>query len=235
MSRQAFHILISRLHKIAGVIIVIQVLFWAAGGMVMSVFPIEEVRSEHNLKQAVPLDSSINFIDSLNKVASPSDVRSFQAGMISGQAVIQVTYKNEITEVYDAKSGEKLSPFSEDWARKIALADYNDQGTISSVEWMTEDNLYYRGKLPVWQVSFDDSANKVLYVSPRTGRIAARRSTLWRVYDTLWMLHIMDYKTRDNHNNWFLIIASFMLFFFSLSGLILLYFRLRKRDFKIFS
>lgn len=233
MSRQAFHILISRLHKIAGVIIVIQVLFWAAGGMVMSVFPIEEVRSEHNLKQAVPLDSSINFIESLNKVASPIDVQSFQAGMISGQAVIQVTYKNETMEVYDAKSGEKLSPFSEDWARKIALADYNDQGTISSVEWMPEDNLYYRGKLPVWKVSFDDSANKVLYVSPRTGRIAARRSTLWRVYDTLWMLHIMDYKTRDNHNNWFLIIASFMLFFFSLSGLILLYFRLRKRDFKI--
>lgn len=235
MSKQAFHILISRLHKIAGVIIVIQVLFWAAGGMVMSVFPIKEVRSEHNLKQAEPLDSSINFIESLNKVASPIDVQSFQAGMISGQAVILVTYKNETLEVYDAKSGEKLSPFSEDWARRIALADYNDQGTISSVEWMTEDNLYYRGKLPVWKVSFDDSANKVLYVSPRTGRIAARRSTLWRVYDTLWMLHIMDYKTRGDHNNWFLIIASFTLFFFSLSGLILLYFRLRKRDFKIFS
>lgn len=33
MSKQAFHILISRIHKIAGVIIVIQILFWAAGGM----------------------------------------------------------------------------------------------------------------------------------------------------------------------------------------------------------
>lgn len=87
---------------------------------------------------------------------------------------------------------------------------------------MEKDNLYYRGQLPVWKVSFNDSANKVLYVSPRTRHIAARRSTLWRVYDTLWMLHIMDYKTRDNHNNWLLIIASFMLFFFSLSGLILL-------------
>ena len=235
MSKQAFHILISRLHKIAGIIIVIQVLFWAAGGMVMSVFPIEEVRSEHNLKQAVPLDSSINFIESLNKVALPMDVQSFSAGMISDQAVIQVIYKDETLEVYDVKSGEKISPFNETWAKKIALSDYNDQGIISSVEWMTEDNLYYRGKLPVWKVNFDDSANKVLYVSPRTGLIAARRSTLWRVYDTLWMLHIMDYKTRDNHNNWFLIIASFMLFFFALSGVTLLYFRLRKRDFKILS
>ena len=235
MRKQAFHILISRLHKLAGVIIVIQVLFWAAGGIVMSVFPIKEVRSEHNLKPALALDSSINYVESLAKVANSKEVQSFGAGMITDQAVIHITYKDDSTEVYHAKSGEKLSPFDEAWAQKIALSDYNDQGTVSAVEWMTEDNLYYRGKLPVWKVSFDDAVNKILYVSPETGRIAARRSTLWRVYDTLWMLHIMDYKTRGNHNNWFLIIASFMLFFFSLSGLILLYFRLRKRDFKIFS
>lgn len=235
MGKQAFHILISRLHKIAGVIIVIQILFWAAGGMVMSVFPIEEVRSEHNLKQAMPINNTINYVARLSEITNPNDVLSFKAGMITDQAVLSVSFKDNSTEVYNVDSGDKLSPFNETWARKIALADYNDQGSISAVELMAEDNLYYRGQLPVWKVSFNDSANKVLYVSPRTGLIAARRSTLWRVYDTLWMLHIMDYKTRGDHNNWFLIIASFMLFFFSLSGLILLYYRLRKRDFKIFS
>ena len=232
MSKQAFHILISRLHKITGVIIVIQIMFWAAGGIVMSVFPIEEVRSEHNLKAPHPLDSSINFTQSLFTVADPVQVKSFEAGVITDLTVINVTYKDDTMEVYDAVSGKKLTPFNQEWAREIALADYNDKGTIASVEWMEEDNLYYRGILPVWKVSFDDSANKVLYVSPTSGRIAARRSTLWRVYDTLWMLHIMDYKDRHNHNNWFLIIASFTLFFFCLSGLVLLYFRLRKRDFK---
>ena len=232
MNKQAFHILISKLHKIAGVIIVIQILFWAAGGIVMSVFPIEEVRSEHNLKNPTPLNTEIDYVESLNKIAPSSEVKSFKASMITDQAVLSVTFKDDRMEVFDAISGEQLSPFNEDWAKKVALSDYNDKGTISSIEWMTEDNLYYRGPLPVWKVNFDDNANKVLYVSPRSGKIAARRSTLWRVYDTLWMLHIMDYKTRGDHNNWFLIIASFMLFFFSASGLVLLYFRLKKRDFK---
>lgn len=39
MSKQAFHILISRIHKIAGVIIVIQILFWPAGGKRQSLLP----------------------------------------------------------------------------------------------------------------------------------------------------------------------------------------------------
>jgi hypothetical protein len=34
-----------------------------------------------------------------------------------------------------------------------------------------------------------------------TGELVSRRHELWRAFDFLWMLHIMDYKEREDVNN----------------------------------
>ncbi len=57
----------------------------------------------------------------------------------------------------------------------------------------------------MWQLVFDDSDNTHLYVSTAAGKVTARRSGTWRLYDFLWSLHIMDYRTRDDFNNWLVI------------------------------
>jgi hypothetical protein len=85
--------------------------------------------------------------------------------------------------------------------------------------------IEYRGALPVWQLVFDDEAGTHLYVSPATGKVAARRSGVWRVYDFLWSLHIMDYQTRDNFNNWLVVIASAIGLVLTITGFGILVYR----------
>jgi hypothetical protein len=43
-----------------------------------------------------------------------------------------------------------------------------------------------------------------LYVSSEFGRVESFRNNKWRLFDLLWMMHTMDYKQRDNFNNWLL-------------------------------
>jgi hypothetical protein len=73
----------------------------------------------------------------------------------------------------------------------------------------------------VWRVTFTDDLETRLYISPETGAVTARRNKVWRLYDFFWMLHIMDYETRDNFNNPLVKIASATALLFSLTGVFL--------------
>ena len=77
----------------------------------------------------------------------------------------------------------------------------------------------------MWQVVFDDGDSSHLYVSPLTGKVVARRSSTWRVYDFLWSLHIMDYRDRDDFNNWLVVIAAAVALAMTVSGMVILAYR----------
>ena len=85
--------------------------------------------------------------------------------------------------------------------------------------------------MPLWAVHYEEAGDTTLYFSPYTGDIVARRHNLWRIFDFVWMLHIMDYDTRDDVNNALLRIASMTGVLFALSGawLLLYSFTRRKR------
>ena len=68
-------------------------------------------------------------------------------------------------------------------------------------------------------LNFDDPSETHLYVAPLTGKVVARRSGLWRTYDFLWSLHIMDYAERENFNHWPIIIVSLLGFALTISGI----------------
>ncbi|MEL7309454.1 MAG: hypothetical protein AAGK05_17435, partial [Pseudomonadota bacterium] len=74
----------------------------------------------------------------------------------------------------------------------------------------------------VWQVSFDDWLTTTLYLDSLTGKVITVRSTLWRIFDFFWMLHIMDYDERENFNNPLLISFSATSVLFCITGIILL-------------
>jgi len=57
--------------------------------------------------------------------------------------------------------------------------------------------------------------------------LVARRHQLWRWFDFLWMLHIMDYDQRIDANNLLLRISASLALLFSLSGAGLLVYSLR--------
>ena len=79
----------------------------------------------------------------------------------------------------------------------------------------------YRGRvLPVWKVSFDDSESLSLYLNPWTGELLSRRTNRWRIFDFLWMLHIMDFDERDDFNHPLLQVAAFLGLIIALSGVL---------------
>ena len=79
---------------------------------------------------------------------------------------------------------------------------------------------------PVWRIEFSDALDTRIYVSAETGAIEARRNEVWRLYDFFWMLHIMDYKEREDFNNLPLKIFAVTGTLFALTGIYLVAMRL---------
>ena len=59
------------------------------------------------------------------------------------------------------------------------------------------------------------------------GELRAVRTTLWRVYDVFWGLHIMDWSTRENFNSWWIKATSVLAILFGLAGVVLTVYRIR--------
>ncbi|HVL29538.1 MAG TPA: hypothetical protein VM326_02310, partial [Sphingomicrobium sp.] len=121
--------------------------------------------------------------------------------------------------VVDASNGQSLAPPSEAEIRAIARSTYTGSEPIASTALITQIPGEIRGrKPPLWRVEFDHWNKPTLYFSPATGELLTRRHELWRIFDFVWMLHIMDYDTRDNVNNLLLRVATWGAVLMALSG-----------------
>ena len=58
---------------------------------------------------------------------------------------------------------------------------------------------------------------------PNLAKITSVRNDNWRRFDFLWMLHVMDFETRDRITNWTLRIFSVLGLATILSGFYLFY------------
>lgn len=75
------------------------------------------------------------------------------------------------------------------------------------MELLTETNSHHEYReqpLPAYAVTFASPGNTTVYVSTELGTVQKYRNNKWRVFDFLWMLHTMDYQSRDNLGNWLL-------------------------------
>jgi hypothetical protein len=86
---------------------------------------------------------------------------------------------------------------------------------------VTQASPEYRGALPAWRVDFEGENAVSLYVATDTGAVTARRSMLWRTYDFLWSLHIMDFRNHEDFNTPLLIVATALALVMILTGIIL--------------
>lgn len=224
----SFKALVQRIHLWAGLILGAQVLLWMASGVVMSWFPIELVRGEQSAFTApeTPLDPE-TYASPGGIIAQSEDVTSLELRRFLGQPVY-VTDGPGGQAIFNAASGEKITPLSEGDIRRVARQDYVGEGKIVSAALVSFPPKEYRGPTPVWRVDMDDRINTRLYISPSTGTVAARRNDIWRFYDFFWMLHIMDYGERENFNNPLLITASGAGLVFALSGIVIVIFRLSR-------
>lgn len=223
-----------QIHKWVGLIIGIQVLLWILGGVVMTVFPLNVVRSEHNIRERAPAVLPAAEYLSPTELLGAVDggVTGVTLRSLEGRPVYQLRGADGATRLYDAVSGALISPLDGATAVQIAAADFAGEARPDRAEWLTEHNVEYRGALPIWRVAMNDKGGTYLYVSPDSGAVVARRSDIWRLYDFFWMLHIMDYENRTDFNNPLVIWASIIALVLTASGIVLFFYRLSRRDFR---
>ncbi len=208
-------------HRWLGLILAVQVLLWMTSGVIMSWFPIEQVRGETAASIEAPVElAAKSYFPPGGVIADSVHATDVRLKSWQGRSVYVVTGENG-RALFDADSGEKLSPLPEDLARKVAESDFRGEGDLKRVTLMNNPPAEFRGPRPVWRAEFSDADATRLYISPETGEVLARRNRIWRLYDFFWMLHIMDYEERENFNNPLIRAFAVTGLLFALSGLFL--------------
>lgn len=214
----------SKIHKWLALVLVIQVLFWFVSGLFFAVIPIERVRSEHTIaKQApvqIPLEAAAVGLQRIG-AGGGAPGEKIEIRSMLGRPVALVSAGEGRPRLYDLGTGRMLSPLRRQLAVAVAERDQIGDGRAVRVEIVTTASPEYRGALPAWRVDFEDGTKRSVYVAADTGAVSGRRSTLWRVYDFLWSLHIMDFKEHEDFNSPLLIIATSLALIVVITGAIL--------------
>jgi uncharacterized iron-regulated membrane protein len=213
----------AKIHKWLALLMAIQILFWFVSGLFFAAVPIERVRSEHMKAEApsAPIPLAVAAAG-LNRLAAEGITgERVELRTLLGRPVALVHAREGRPRLYDLATGRAVSPISAAAATRIAEADHAGEARAVRVTEVTEAGAEYRGALPAWRVDFEES-NLALYVAADSGAVTARRSTLWRVYDFLWGLHIMDWRGHEDFNSWLLVITTVLGLVIVVSGIVLL-------------
>ena len=221
ITRRNFFKYLTRAHKWAGLVLGVQILLWFVSGFIMSLFPINEVRGRHlavvpdvtlQAENLIPLELAMPLYDGRLSGAKLISAAGHQAYVLIG---------DNGEQIIDASNGEPWSDLTVDDIRNVANRLYQGGGVLDYITRLETAPREYRGTLPVWQIVYDDKDKTRIYLDAKTAELKAVRTRIWRVFDFMWMLHIMDYKERENFNTWWLRLFSGAAALFALSGLAL--------------
>ncbi|MGZ9099902.1 MAG: PepSY domain-containing protein [Brevundimonas sp.] len=219
----------TQIHKWVSLIVGVQVIFWVVGGLVMVSIPIERVRSEHHVRQVVapPLPPDVL---PLSEVAARTHSRPTRAELRSTlRGPVWILRSGEAPPVtVSALTGAPLPAMTAAQARAAAVATYAGKGAPTAVRYFAKPPRETGKETPVWRVDFNDAERTAFYVSPETAEVETRRSAVWRFYDFMWRLHILDLENGENFNHPLLIGVTALTLALLVTGLILLVVKLRR-------
>ncbi|TXS95246.1 hypothetical protein FV139_04925 [Parahaliea maris] len=220
-----------KVHKWLSLAVGLQLLIWAASGFYMVAVRIDIIHGDmlvSNMATPVAVaDADGATVAGL--LQRYPDATGITLDSLAGEAVYRLDTPAG-QRLVNAGNGESLPPLDEASALSVARYHYADSGEVTSVEYINRNPPSEIGALPlpVWRVNFDDRWGTSFYILPDSGRFATRRHTLWRIFDFLWMLHIMDYEERENVNNRLLQGVSVAALMFAASGTWLLLYSFRR-------
>lgn len=213
----------------------LQIIAWMASGLYFSLVPISEVRGEHLTREADTLNAA-----QLGALASPGVLGALLDSHLgegwSLNGLKPVTLDGEIMwRVEGESSGKAFARLVTADGKQVVPEWSAEQVARRASNWLLEpaeliaiklvDHVAagseIRGRdLPVWRVDLGGQEPVTLYLHPWTGDLLARRTNRWRIFDFLWMLHIMDFDTRDDFNHPLLQFAAAMGLLVALSGVV---------------
>ncbi len=220
---------VRKLHLWLGIAIGVQLGLWLISGLFMTWFPIDTVRGTHLRAEIKPaplhIENSVLTPDSILERAPNAEALTLQR--VDDQLVYIVKVEDG-TKIFDAMTGDPFGHLTQEQARRIAQTRYAGGGQIANSTLFASDPPREYGRPgPVWKVDFDKPDRASFYVDAKTGDVKAVRTGLWRTFDFMWGLHIMDWKSRENFNSWWIKSTAVIAVIFFLSGLCLIILRLR--------
>ncbi len=224
----------TQIHKWVGLVVGIQVLFWVAGGVVMTAIPIETVRSEHRLKSLAPAILPVDGVRPLSEVAREAAIAPVRAELKGTQRgpVWVLTPSGAEPVTLNAVTGRPFAAMTASEVSALAAAVYQGNAAPQAPVLLDQAPRETGRDGPIWRVDFKDTERTTFYLSPQTGEVVTRRSAVWRFYDFFWRLHILDFKNGENFNHPLLIGVTLLTLSIVMTGFILLWIRLA-RDLKM--
>lgn len=209
MTKAQFQRYIRKTHRYLGVTLGIQFLFWTVGGLYFSWTKIEAVRGEtlrRKERLVQPQELVVSVTEALPQLAADS-IKSVQVARVLDQAHYQVVFfqmGSPKTRLINAATGAVRPPLTETEAAAVAVQSFLEPTAVKHVRYLTTaaGHHEYREKpLPAYAVELAHPTNTTVYVAAELGTVQSYRNNQWRIFDFLWMLHIMDFENRDNINN----------------------------------
>ncbi|SEC30839.1 hypothetical protein SAMN04489761_2638 [Tenacibaculum sp. MAR_2009_124] len=232
MSRK-LHLTTRKTHRYLGLFIGVQFLFWTVGGLYFSWNNMKDVHGKTLLDKS---EKSFSF--KVNEsLASCLDSLENQTGFKSSQIEGVVFGADSLLRVSSGANSCLITLSEGNYQLRNQLSEkeivafvesrlYNPI-PISNIAFIENDlsnHHEYRGKqLPVYAVRLKHETNTKVYVDPRFAKITSVRNDNWRRFDFLWMLHVMDFETRDHITNWVLRVFSIVGLLTICSGFYLFY------------
>jgi uncharacterized iron-regulated membrane protein len=186
-----------RWHVWLGWLVGVPLLLWTASGLFMASWPIETIRGEHLKAEAPPLPG----LRPVAPLLQGRPVQKLTLAQQAGNPVWLIDYADGGKRRADARSGALLGPVGAGEAQSIARAAFAGDAQLAGVRRFAAEQapLDLREPRPSWQARFADDTH--VYVDAETGAVLATRSALWRAFDFMWGLHIMDLQTREDSSH----------------------------------
>ena len=213
-----------KLHKWLGLIIGLQLVLWAASGVMFAWLDPDDVAAANRVRTVEPTVLSPTIVKTepaawLGDYA-PQDLYDLRAVSLAERWVWRVELRDRV-ELRAIEDGARVK-VDEDWLRRLALGRYAGDGRLVAATLQAQPDIASRASGPVWQAQFDDPQRTTLYFAADDGHFIAARTDSWRWYDFFWMLHTMDYAGRDNFNNPLIVTIGMAALWLSISGVLLL-------------
>ena len=224
---------VSKFHKIVGLAIGVQLLFWTASGLFFTLFPIDVIRGDPwrptiDHGKLGDMEIAISANDAIRQANGPAISVTLEP-FLGGPVWLVTTSSSRI--MVDAMTGEKRSPLSSEDINEM-IERFDDKpsglGTLTVTYMINENPLReYGGPLPAWVLEYEPRKQRI-YIDGVSGQVRNVRTTRWRIFDVMWRFHIMDVTGNDKIDTWWMKLAAFLGLTMMLSGMGLLIDRARK-------
>ena len=210
-------------HKYLSLIISIQLLLWTVSGIYFAFNKIELVRGEQYLLENQAEDLNLEEVEITFTAKNLSFIKRLDMVIIKAET--------DSGLIYSDLSGKNLEALDEEGAKEVVKRKTNLRPLEAFRIDKQEKRAEYRGRdLPLYKVTTSASDGINVYVDAFSGAVTAIRSDSWRIWDFLWGAHIIDYRERDNINNFLLKFFSILALISALSGIALFFKTLRLRS-----